>query len=371
MQFLKLSQVHNQYAQGIENMLVQCEDKSYDNLRNVVYAQLLDNANFYELNLNELQLCNATDTITNLPSLRLAWYEQIGIKPKNSINEFALDLIEHYKPQIIYDHFQIFKGGILEIKDKFPFVKIVLTWDCYAASPADGSLGYDLYLTCLQSMQQKYEAHGQACYYNPFGFEKRILENIETNNDRVNKVAFSGSIISDLHNERLQTVNLLRKQNHLHWWIGNMGQGIFTKSKLRELTYGNFSAIWRSFLLEKNNRGKLYGKAMYELFAQYQICLNVHGNGVPNIGNMRLTEASGMAACQIIDWKPNATDYFEPDTEAVFYKSLPELADKVNYLINNPNIAREIGQAGQARTLRQHTMEQHVQRMWESIQNHL
>ena len=371
MKFLKLSQINVQIAREIELLLSAEEDQSFQNLSAIAFDNFIDNSNFYARNLHKNKLCEASDHIVNLPSLKRAWYREQGLGAKESTMDFCLDLIKQVKPSIIYDQAQLFKGQTVELKQQHPYLKAIVTWDCYSKSTADGSLGYDLYFTCLESIRASYERNNHKCYINPFGFEKSILDAIPTKSERLNKICFTGSLVSNVHKNRFEVLNYLRGLGILDWWIGNLGKGVFTKSKLREIAYGNFSALQKNIPFEIKNRGRVFGREMFKILADYTISINVHGDGLSEIGNMRLIEASGMGSCQIIDWKANAEHYFEPDTEAVYFKSIDELKEKVDYLIANPEVAKSIGQKGQERTLKEHSMENHVLRMWEAIQKNI
>ena len=49
-------------------------------------------------------------------------------------------------------------------------------------------------------------------------------------------------------------------------------------------------------------------------------------------------------------------DLFEEDKEVVTYSSIDEAVEKVTYLLNHPDEAEQIAKAGQARTLKDHTI---------------
>ena len=70
---------------------------------------------------------------------------------------------------------------------------------------------------------------------------------------------------------------------------------------------------------------------------------------------MRLYEATGMGACLVTDQKSNLANLFKIDEEIVAYNNPEEAAEKIRYLINNPEVARQIAKAGQDRTLKDHT----------------
>ncbi|MDR3640139.1 MAG: glycosyltransferase [Humidesulfovibrio sp.] len=104
--------------------------------------------------------------------------------------------------------------------------------------------------------------------------------------------------------------------------------------------------------------GPHYGLDMFRTLAQSNIIFNRHTNfGIEKhaVGNMRLFEATGMGACLLTDMGTNLPGLFELDYEAVAYSSEEECLEKVGYLLNHPEKAREIGEAGRRRVMRDHT----------------
>ena len=72
-------------------------------------------------------------------------------------------------------------------------------------------------------------------------------------------------------------------------------------------------------------------------------------------GNVRLFEATGCGALLVTDWKTNLDQMFEPGKEIVAY-ARPRNASRwsINYL-NHDQERKAIADAGQQRTLRDHT----------------
>ena len=111
------------------------------------------------------------------------------------------------------------------------------------------------------------------------------------------------------------------------------------------------------------------GIEMYTLLHQSKIIFNKHAdlaNGC--VGNMRMFEATGTGTCLLTDTGQNMSDLFEPDKEVVTYSSIDEAVEKANYLLDHPDKAEQIAKAGQARTLRDHTIMNRIQQIDEVIQ---
>ena len=86
---------------------------------------------------------------------------------------------------------------------------------------------------------------------------------------------------------------------------------------------------------------------------------------------MRLFETTGVGACLITDWKENLADLFEPDAEVLTYRTAAECAEKVKYILEHENERRSIAEAGQVRTLREHTFENRAREIDKIIRDFL
>ncbi len=100
---------------------------------------------------------------------------------------------------------------------------------------------------------------------------------------------------------------------------------------------------------------------MFQQLRNSRVVFNNHIDISPvSASNMRLFETSGVGACLITDWKENLADLFEPDVEVLTYRTAAECAEKVKYILEHETKRREIAEAGQRRTLREHTFENRV-----------
>src|SRR5688572_2902585 len=111
---------------------------------------------------------------------------------------------------------------------------------------------------------------------------------------------------------------------------------------------------------------------MYRTLQASDITFNIHTNGAHgDVGNMRMYEATGVGACLLTDTGSNIGDLYDADREVVTYKSYPELLEKIRYLNDHPDERRRIAEAGQQRTLRDHTVRRRVDQIDELIQRKL
>jgi len=107
-----------------------------------------------------------------------------------------------------------------------------------------------------------------------------------------------------------------------------------------------------------------FGLDYYELLARSSVTFNIHSSAARNtVDNMRMFEATGVGTCLLTDTGTNMNEIFEEDSEIITYKTMEELLEKYRYLRDNPKIAEQIGKAGQARTLKEHTVMHRCQQM--------
>jgi spore maturation protein CgeB len=96
---------------------------------------------------------------------------------------------------------------------------------------------------------------------------------------------------------------------------------------------------------------------MYRVFAASRVVLNRHisvAEGYAN--NMRLYEATGVGAALLTDSGHNLTDLFEPEREVATYRDAGDAVARAQRLLEDEPARSALAEAGQARTLREHTM---------------
>ena len=86
---------------------------------------------------------------------------------------------------------------------------------------------------------------------------------------------------------------------------------------------------------------------------------------------MRLYEATGVGSMLLTDRKDNLHELFDIDREVVAYSSKEEAAEMVRYYLDHPDEMASIAQAGQARTLREHTYGQRMQELVPILKRHM
>ena len=114
-------------------------------------------------------------------------------------------------------------------------------------------------------------------------------------------------------------------------------------------------------------QGLAWGREMFKVFSRSKITVNHHGDILPYANNARLYDATGMGALLMTDWKENLHELFEPGKEVVAYRNADECAELVRYYLEHEEERKAIADAGQQRTLREHTEFQRTQQLLEIV----
>ncbi len=100
----------------------------------------------------------------------------------------------------------------------------------------------------------------------------------------------------------------------------------------------------------------LFGAEYFARLATSKVTWNRHLEMDGAGANMRLFEACGAGACQLVDLRDEVSEAYEPDKEIAVYRSVEECIEKAMWLIDHPTERQAIAEAGQARTLRDHSV---------------
>ncbi|MGH7582723.1 MAG: CgeB family protein [Gemmatimonadales bacterium] len=118
---------------------------------------------------------------------------------------------------------------------------------------------------------------------------------------------------------------------------------------------------WRKTSLRDYCRGEAPSTDAYmKAYAGATVAINIHHTLVENdpreaACNQRLFELAAMGAAQVVDERGDLPRYFDSSQEVVVFQHPAELRDQVRRLVESPAEAEQIGQAGRARLLKEHT----------------
>ena len=116
----------------------------------------------------------------------------------------------------------------------------------------------------------------------------------------------------------------------------------------------------------------VFGMDMYKVLYNSKMTFNKHTEEARNtVDTMRVFEATGVGTCLLTDTGRNMKDLFEEDCEVVTYSSIDECIEKVNYLLEHDDVRQQIAEAGQKRTLKDHTVINRCRQIDEILQKML
>ena len=93
----------------------------------------------------------------------------------------------------------------------------------------------------------------------------------------------------------------------------------------------------------------------YGLLASSKVIFNAHRGEPADYCNIRIFEATGVGSCLITDKPDKVKQYFVPDEEILTYSNIEECVEKVNYVLENETVRKEIARKGQLRTMNNYT----------------
>ena len=344
------------YYEKFLNLFYLCHPEistmDFETHRDLLMSQRFGTSDAYSYNLKKLGH-DAQEIITNDDHLQMKWAHENGIRslslslPRHL--NYGLNYILNYdwrykiikaqiekiKPDVLYiQEYNILSDGF--ISKLKPLVKLIVG---QVASPIPilrSFKSYDLVLSSAPHFVENFRTKGINSKFYRLGFDDRVLKEINKSDIRFDFTFVGG--LSKAHKNAFELLNIVSEQTSLELF----GYG-------KETLKPSSSAY-------RHHHGEVWGLDMYKILSQSAMTLNRHGEIARNFAsNMRLYEATGMGTCLITDWKENLHTLFEPEEEVVTYRTADELIEKVNYLLENDDERMKIAEAGQKRTLKEHT----------------
>ena len=417
---LRISGKH--YSTSFESWLQKNPDfynSSYDKmLKQFFNSKIMYSDGFYR-SFHELGQ-EAYEIIADCNIVQKQWARENGIKfdSRDWMINILMAQISKIKPEVIY--FQgtewcvpgrfsperAFDNLIKILKETYPFIKKVLIFSGYP-SGAERIKGADIFFSSPPSILDNYRKQGLNPILLYHSFDDAILSKL---NGGTKKYGFTFTGTSRAPESRYWALRELIDKTNLEAWIyephkiigkkqpfvdkskyyvkssikyflGLINPNMLNKylDKYRSSNY--LLKKLRNTIIEQQTIHSMYpekchepimGIDMYNLLHQSKLTFNNHADKAWGcVGNMRMFEATGVGTCLITDTGYNMKDLYEPDKEVVTYSGIDEAVEKVNYLIDHPDEAEKIAKAGQARTLKDHTIMNRCQQIDEVIQKKL
>ena len=378
MRLLKLGIYHATYLRQFYAARPRLKTQSYDVQHETLIADGFGSADFWTSALNELGY-ETTDVIANAESLQKAWAREndCGFDERDWLFEIAAAQIEKFRPEVLLvaDYTTFTADFLKSIRRECPSIQLILGW-C-GAPYADLSVmkEWDVALSCVPEMVAEFRAEGLESFHVNHAFAPRILSAVDTNSAPGVDFAFVGSVLkqSRFHVERERLLLYLTEHTNLQIWSDVAKPATSLRGKISEIfARRTVSANQIDQRLADRMHPPVFGLEMFQRLRDSRVVFNNHIDISPtSASNMRLFETTGTGACLLTDRKKNLPELFEPEKEVLTYASAEECVEKVRYILEHEDERRAIAEAGQRRTLRDHTFANRAARIDEIIRRSL
>jgi len=384
---VRVTNLYNEYLRQYYSMFPTMRQQNFHDQYNHLVMDSCDSVAAISQHLNAIG-ADAFEIFTNAEWLQNQW------RIENSCDKVGKDLvmeqIKRLRPTVLWldDTELIDNRWISAVRENVPSIKIVTAEICapYNSENVKHVKALDFLVTCTPCLRSEFELNGITTHLVYHAFEKSILNRITSDNQYpVNDLLFTGSLYtgSGFHTTRIQYLEqflevgipvkiygsietfkkTLTKKTAYHVLNFLQSTGLeklldYIPALKRYEAYGDTPVNFYSRKLRANVLPAVFGLEQFKLLSNAKICFNIHGEIAKGCaGNLRLFEATGVGSCLVSDWKENLGELFELEKEVVTYKTKEECADKVKWLLQNPAEVAKISKSGQARTLKDHTIQ--------------
>jgi spore maturation protein CgeB len=406
MKLLKLTSFYSAYIQDFYARRPALDGESYARQKEALDYDAFGEGDFWASALSPLGY-EVMEVTANIEPLQKAWAGEQGINftPDRWLWDIVSAQIKQFQPEVLFvADYSTFSGPWLrELRQACPSIRLILGWCGAPFQDPDVFQAYDVVLSCIPELVDRFQLMGHKSFHLHHAFETRLLERIGVNRQDID-FSFVGSINrdKDSHRERERLLLDLVQQVPIRIYTPNLDPSC--KEEIKTLARGCLYLVFQALRqagvsesslahLPKIGRAAswsyrplcsvhprlrpwvqpaVFGLEMYRTLMRSKLSFNSHIDiSVNSASNMRLFEATGAGSCLVTDWKANLSQLFEPDTEVVTYKSAGECVEKVKWLLAHPEAGNAIALAGQRRTLRDHSYIQRRVRLDEIIRSNL
>jgi len=277
---------------------------------------------------------------------QVRWANEHGKVDVKSLSEILLHQINDIEPDVLF--ISDIPGFDFSLIPHFKKRPLIVAW---LATVINHELPWheiDVILSGISDVRNQIHALGARAAEK---FMSAAPYHFQTNKSHslTNSIAFAGSFIPGIHDDRAQQVD--RLSHH----ISNGNIDVYTANP---------------FALSEGSRVNfyppVYGRELVNTYANYGIVLDARGNFdlshkkiLAETANMRIFEATKAGSLLITENSPNLSEYFKIDQEIVTYNDFEELKDKIDYYSREENAAQRqaIARRGRERTIKDHSIE--------------
>ncbi|TKB95068.1 MAG: glycosyltransferase family 1 protein [Nitrospira sp.] len=262
------------------------------------------------------------------------------IRERRWFYEILAAQIRYYKPDVLLN---LWMPGIANrfLQEMKPHVRLLMGQ--HASMTLSDSMDlscYDLAISSFPPTLEYFRRKGLRAELNRLGFEPNILTRLRSGTKDFD-LTFVGSFGGSPNANRIPWLETLCSRfPQMKIWAPAQDVDLLPLSSPIRTRYA----------------GMAWGWEMYETLSRSRITLNFHHDSpTPHANNRRLYEATGVGALLITDWKKDLHEMFEPGKEVVAYRTLEECIELIQYYLEHEDERNAIAQAGQKRTITEHT----------------
>lgn len=398
---IKYVKIATFYKQAIEYYYLKFPDivkESYS----VQFRHFMDQyyglSDSYEKEFIELGM-SAQVIPANVAPLLAKWSEENGLAIGNT-DDLILSWLKKESPDVIYVDDVSFSPIEYwdHLRQQIPSVKLLIGNCCspYNVYTLQVYHKFDFVFCCCNQLANELRVQGIKAHVVMHGFDTNILKKIPHKTKDID-LLFTGSIIpgKGFHQQRNNLINTIVKSKINISIYGNIKRQCKILIRLKQCIYLIYSFLKKidvlnllrykklnkkilsggmpQFIqidkaLEKKVYAPEFGLDMFDLLGQSNICLNIHGDiSSIDAANMRLFEATGMGACLLTDWKENMCTLFDEGVEVVTYKNADDCVEKIKWLLNHPDLVKNIGLAGQRKCVEMYSVKARAKEIYDVI----
>jgi len=305
--------------------------------------------------------CDATTLVINSKPLQECWAREAGFTAATSGGnwkpEIFIEQVRRMRPDVVYLQ-ELSAADDHVIAQLKPHTRLVVGQIACTLPRRRAFRAHDLIVSSLPPIVDYFRAQGKASERLALGFDRSVIDAVDVSGAR-HGVSFVGGL-SGVHRERIALLEYLCERTPMHVYGYGLDQ-LAEDSPVRDV-----------------HRGTAWGMKMYAVLAGSQIVLNCHGEvevGAMHTthwaNNCRLFEATGVGACLLTDQKQNLAEFFAPHEEVAVYSSPEECLERISELRADPARRRQVAEAGQRRTLSEHTYQQRMTELFAMIEAYL
>jgi spore maturation protein CgeB len=267
--------------------------------------------------------------------------------------------IKYYKPDVMVALGMTFLEPAF-LQEMKKHVRLMIGWGsppvlARKRSPEVYSRAYDLVVAPAEGMVDYFNSCGMKAELLRHAFEPRILSKIDVGVQQTFPISFAGLLRGEYSKRRELLETLCAK----------MGEQVF-------IWASSCDGVPLDSPIHKRFQGAAWGQDYYQVLALSKIAWNCHLEIAGQFAdNLRLFEATGTATLLVTDWKENLHKVFNVGQEIVAYRTIDECVELIRHYLDHDDERNAVRQAGQRRTLREHTYRHRAEELVDIVRKHL